>query len=148
MKKYILPRKTLILWQLRALIMGIILFLLTLIARTFISFPLKFLGIIGVTDLVLTVLIMAIYMPALFKTCKIELLRQGVIVERGVFFKNTHILPFSKLIYTQTYKSPLALLLGLTAVSLKAARSRVFIPEMSEADAKAFISALSEGGEV
>lgn len=147
MKKYILPRKTLIIWQLRALMMGIILFLLTVIARTFISFPLRLLGIIGVADLVLTVLIMALYMPALFKTCKIELLRQGVIVERGVFFKNTHILPFSKLIYTQTYKSPLARLLGLTAVSLKAARSRVFIPEMSEADAYSLITALSEGGE-
>ena len=84
-------------------------------------------------------------MPFLFKTCKVILLKQGVVVERGVFFKNTHILPFSKLIYTQSYRSPIARMLGLTAVSLKAARSRVFIPEMNEEDAADLIVALSEG---
>lgn len=145
MKNYVLPRKTLFLWQIRAITFGILLCILMLIAKTFIFLPLKILWIILAVILSLSVLIAVLYMPLLFKTCKVVLLTEGVVVERGVFFKNTHILPFSKLIYTQTYKSPVARILGLTAVSLKAARSRVFIPEMSEEDASDLIIALSEG---
>ena len=144
MKNYVLPRKTLFLWQIRAITFGVLLCILMLIAKTFIYIPLKIILITSVVILSLSVLIAVLYMPFLFKTCKVVLLKEGVVVERGVFFKNTHILPFSKLIYTQTYKSPIARMLRLTAVSLKAARSRVFIPEMSEEDATDLIIALSE----
>lgn len=148
MKKIILPRKTLILWQLRALIAGILLIGIAFTVRVFVYFPVKFIGILAVVDLVCVVLTVSLYMPALFKTCKVELKKHGVLVERGVIFKNTHILPFSKLIYTQSYRTPVAKLMGLTAVSLKAARSRVFIPEMEKQDAEAFIEALAEGDDL
>lgn len=144
MKNYVLPRKTLFLWQIRAIAFGILLCIIMLIAKTFIFLPMQIILIASGIIISLSILIAAFYMPFLFKTCKVVLLKTGVVVERGVFFKNTHILPFSKLIYTQTYKSPVARMLGLTAVSLKAARSRVFIPEMSEDDAANLIAALSE----
>ena len=54
-------------------------------------------------------------------------------------------MPYSKLIYTQTYTTPVAKLLGLTAVSLKAARAMIFIPEMRLNDAKRFVTFLSDG---
>ena len=105
-----------------------------------------FINLFVIVVAVCVLLIVTLYMPALFKTCKIELKKQGVLVERGVFFKNTHILPFSKLIYTQTYRTPFARLMGLTAISLKAARSRVFVPEMENEDVETFIEVLHNGG--
>ena len=54
-------------------------------------------------------------------------------------------MPFTRMIYTQTFTTPLAKKMGLTAVTLKAARSRIFLPEMTKEDAKAFIHAI--GGE-
>ena len=145
MKNYILPRKTLLLWQIRAISFGILLSILMFVSKTIVFLPIRFIWIAVFVIMSISVLTAVFYMPFLFKTCKVILLKQGVVVERGVFFKNTHILPFSKLIYTQSYRSPIARMLGLTAVSLKAARSRVFIPEMNEEDAADLIVALSEG---
>lgn len=145
MKNYILPRKTLLLWQIRAISLGILLSLIMFISNSIIFMPIKIVWIAVCAIICLSVFTAVFYMPLLFKTCKVVLLKQGVVVERGVLFKNTHILPFSKLIYTQTYKSPIARALGLTAVSLKAARSRVFIPEMNKNDANDLIIAISEG---
>ena len=145
MKKYNLPKKTLLLWQIRTVFLGSILFLLALFLKSLTFYPTFILKIVGIVDIVLTIFITTIYMPFFFKTCKVSVINRGVVVERGIFFKNTHILPFSKLIYTQTYRTPIAVWFGLTAVSLKAARSRVFIPELLDSDAKLFILAISEG---
>lgn len=145
MKEYILPKKTLYLWQIRTVALGIIFFIIALVLKEFIFLPTIVIKIIGIADIVFTLFITTIYIPFLFKTCKVAVINKGVVVERGIIFKNTHILPFSKLIYTQTYRSPIAVWLGLTAVSLKAARSRVFIPELANDDVKEFITLISEG---
>lgn len=144
MKEYILPKKTLLLWQIRGLAFGIIIFLLSLVIKDIVFLPILVLKIIGIADIVLTLFITTIYMPLLFKTCKVMIINKGVVVERGIIFKNTHILPFSKLIYAQTYRSPIALWFNLTAVTLKAARSRVFIPELDDRDARNFVHSISE----
>ena len=144
MKEYILPKKTLLLWQIRGLVFGVLLFLLAWILKDIVFLPIFVLKIIGIVDIVVTILTTTIYMPFLFKTCKVMIINKGVVVQRGIIFKNTHILPFSKLIYAQTYRSPIALWFDLTAVSLKAARSRVFIPELKDSDARDFVKLISE----
>ncbi len=143
-KEYILPKKTLLLWQIRMVFFGIILFLLALFLKSLIFYPILILKIFTIADIVFTLLVTTIYIPFLFKTCKVMVINKGVVVERGIVFKNTHILPFSKLIYAQTYRSPIALKFGLTAVTLKAARSRVFIPELLDGDARDFVHLISE----
>ena len=144
MKEYILPRKTLLLWQIRGFAIGVILFLLSCVIKDIVFLPIFVLKIIGIADIVFTLFTTTIYMPLLFKTCKVMIINKGVVVERGIIFKNTHILPFSKLIYAQTYRTPIALWFNLTAVTLKAARSRVFIPELEDYDARDLIHSISE----
>lgn len=85
------------------------------------------------------------YIPNLFKRYRIKYVNRAVIVTSGVFIRTTHIMPFSKLIYTQTIVTPLSRLMGLRALTLKAARSQLFIPEMNEEDAELFIKVLAEG---
>jgi membrane protein YdbS with pleckstrin-like domain len=143
-KEFVLPKKTLLLWQIRCFALGAILFLLALIVKDIIFLPIFVLKIFGIIDIVVTVFLTTIYMPFLFKTCKVMVINKGVVVERGIIFKNTHILPFSKLIYAQTYRTPIAMWFDLTAVTLKAARSRVFIPELKDMDAREFVKLISE----
>ena len=68
-----------------------------------------------------------------------------MVITRGAIIKPTHIMPYSKLIYTQTFTTPLAKILGLKALSLKAARSRILVPELPEADAEILLKILAEG---
>lgn len=84
------------------------------------------------------------YLPHLFRSYQIKYIDGAVVIERGVFIKVTHIMPFSKMIYTQTLTSPLARFLGLKAVTLKAARSQILIPEIPEDEAEKFTTVLAE----
>ena len=109
------------------------------------AFPIKtFLISTAVITVILSV-ITFLYLPKYFSLCKIKVLKGAVIVESGVIIRNCHILPYSRLIYTQTIVTPLSRFFGLSAVTLKAARSRVYIPEMRTEDMKNFISRLTKG---
>lgn len=132
MKELSLPKKTLLLWRLRAVFVTVaFLFICYYFLKRFSYFYVLALLITGV----LAALVFW-YLPKLFQSCKIRFFNEGIIIIRGVIFKTTHILPFSRLIYTQTTVTPLARLLGLMAVSLKAARSRLFVPELKKNDAE------------
>ena len=143
MKTFILPQKTLLLWQIRIVIFGLLLFALCAfleISRTFLLLStIIIISFVCVTDFW--------YLPRFFSTCKVCYVNGSVIINYGVFIKNTHILPFSKLIHTQTITTPLASAFSLTAVGLKAARCRIYIPEMTTEDAETLISSLTEEGE-
>ena len=141
MKQYLLPPKTLFLWQCRAALAWFVLILFA----SFFTFSLKtFL----ITTTVITVILSVVtfwYLPKYFSLCKIKVLKGAVIVESGVIIRTCHILPYSRLIYTQTIVTPLSRFFGLSAVTLKAARSRVYIPEMRTEDMKNFVSQLTKG---
>lgn len=85
------------------------------------------------------------YLPAFFKSCKVELINKSVIIKSGVFIRTTHILPFERLIYTQTLSSPIAKLLNLSSINLKAARTRILIPEMETERVIMFIEEITRG---
>lgn len=135
MTEYTVPAKTLTLWQLRATALWLFLSIIC----GYYSFKIKYL-LIAVTVLtVLFILIIFWYLPKLFSLFKIRFINESVVLEVGVIFRNTHILPFSRLIYCQTTVSPLARVFGLAAVSLKAARSLLIIPEMKKEDAEKLV---------
>lgn len=140
MKEFILPQKTLLLWQIRIAISGLLLFAICAfleISRTFLL----------LSTIVIIALVCAIdfwYLPRFFKSCKIRYVNQSVVIDYGVFIKSKHILPFSKLIHTQTITTPLASAFSLMAVGLKAARCRIYIPEMTNEDARLLVTSLTE----
>lgn len=136
--EYAIPLKTLHLWQLRSAICGIIL-LVICIMLTKRGLPL----IIGCTAVIIIFsLLMLWYLPRLFKNCRCRVVNNSVILEIGVFIRKIHIFPLMRLIYTQTLKTPLSSLLGLMCISLKAARNRIYIPELSLPDAERLLAAL------
>lgn len=141
MREYELPRKTLILWQFRSLGLGL---LLTALSSYF-YFKLKPFLIILLIIAIIFVIFTFVYLPLFFKSCKIRCSKDAIIIRQGVIFKKTHILPFSRLIYTQTVTTPIARLLGLRAITLKAARNILFVPELLVSDAKAFLDELEVG---
>ena len=56
-------------------------------------------------------------------------------------------MPFSRLVYAQSFATPLAKKMGLAALTLKAARSSIIIPELNSADVNYFIEYLTKEGE-
>ncbi len=141
MAEYKLPQKTLSLWKIRitlafAVIFGIFSYFCHSMSRYLII------------SLVLICLFEALilwYIPALFKKYTIKYMNGAVVIESGVIIRVTHIMPFSKMIYTQSITTPLSKLMGLKALALKAARSRLLIPELEECDVERFAALVAEG---
>lgn len=136
-----LPKKTLMLWQIRVLALSLI---LAFIAFYFFFSIRIFIIIISVLAIIVGLLIFW-YLPCYFKTFKLRLTNDGVIIRRGVVIKNSHFLPFSRLIYTQSFTTPLARLFKLRAITLKAARSSLTVPEFDKDIALELIENLSRG---
>ena len=143
MKDYRLPRKALFLWEFRLAVIELI---ILGICRYF-YLKLSFLYIVSIVLTAIFIISLVWYLPAFLKSYKIRLSNEGIIIRRGVIIKNTHILPFSRLIYTQSLVTPLAKLLRLKAVTLKAARSTIIVPEMNETDANSLLEFLKNGEE-
>ena len=134
-----LPKKTVDLWKVR-LTIGVLLFF-----GLFSYFCHGYGWFLVVTLIIICLYEFAFfwYLPSLFKTYQIKYINGAVIIESGVFIKITHIMPYTKMIYTQTLTSPLARFFGLKAVTLKAARSRLLIPEIPEAEAERLTTVLA-----
>ena len=143
MKEFKLPRKTLFLWQIRTVLLWMFLSLFC----WFCAFSMKLFLILICVLTVLLAFTTLFYLPQFYKLCKIKFVKGGIIVETGVFIRNCHILPFSRLIYTQTIVSPLARVLNLSAITLKAARSRIYIPEIDNSDLETLLNLLTKGEE-
>ena len=137
---YKLPTKTLRLWQIRALLLDLIVLVICLYFHISIGWFLQIYCLF--TSFFL--LLIFWYLPKYIKAYSIRISGDSVIIESGVFIKTTHIMPELKMIYTQTFTSPIAKRFNITAISLKAARSRIFIPEMKETDVKSILSLLSK----
>ena len=137
MKEYTLPTKTLFLWQIRIVITSILLWLV--LEASSLDYPYIIVGLAAIT-----VFAAFLYLPFYFTSFRIRFINGAVVIDNGIIIKNTHILPFSRLIYTQTLISPLARLFGIKAVALKAARSRIFVPEMKKEDIEELLLYLAE----
>ncbi len=136
-----LPKKTLTLWKVRLTLLFLIFIgLFSYFFHSYSWFLIATLVIICVFEVLLLW-----YIPNRFKGYKIKYINGAVIIESGVIIRTTHIMPFSKLIYTQTITTPMAKVMGLKALTLKAARSRLVIPEMGEASVEEFVAQMAEG---
>ena len=142
MKREVLPKRTLALWQIRVVMLTAVL----VVCCLYFSKTLPFLNYVAIALGLLCLLVVAWYLPAFTKGHELLFQNEAVIINYGVFIKISHIMPYSRLIYAQTFATPLARILGVTALSLKAARSRVIIPEILLSDALEVLDSLT--GEV
>ena len=139
MKTYLLPKRTVLLWQLRITLVSAILIYIFLWAPFNTVWTVFTCGL----TFVLFLFYAFWYMPKFIKSCQITIANGSVIIKRGVLIKNCHILPFSRLIHTQTVATPLARLLHLEIVLMKAARFAIFVPELSCEDSESLVKELS-----
>lgn len=140
MAEHSLKGKALLLWEIRIAVMAA--FIVGLFV--YICHPFRWCDPVAAGIMIIALVIEMWYIPSLFRTYRIKFINGAVIIESGVIIKTTHIMPFSKMIYAQSITTPLAKLLGLSAVALKAARSQILIPEMPRDDIEEFLKLLSE----
>ena len=141
LKENTLPKRTTWLWFVRLILITFILLALCYYFSPLFA-PLKIAAIIiGILGLLLAF----VYLPFFFKTYKIILSNDAVIVKYGIFIKVEHIMPYKRMIYAQSFETPLARILGVTAVRLKAARSYLLVAETEKESAQAIIDFLAEG---
>ena len=142
MKNYTIPKKSLTLWRIRVIMLTLALLCL------FYVLPLPKTVFIIASSVILFLSLLAIfwYLPQFIKSCRISVFDGKVIITRGVIIENTHIMPFSRLIHSQTVQTPLAKLFGLSMLFLKAARFRLFIVDMLDSDIESLINELGVGG--
>lgn len=141
LKENKLPKKTTLLWQVRTILITLILVGACLYFEPLFS-PLLIIAIvIGVLGLFAAL----VYLPYYFKSYRIYLSEEAVIVKFGVLIKIEHIMPYKRMIYAQSFATPLARFFGLAAVRLKAARSYLFVFEIEKKSVKAIIDFLAEG---
>lgn len=138
MGKYVLPKRTLILWQLRGVIISLV---LIWIARWILG-PYFWNTLYFKIPLVLSLVAILLYIPLYFISYKIEVKNSAIIIRRGVIVKTIHIMPFSRLLYAQSFASPLARVMKMAAITLKATRSYVIIPEITTDEVEAVIKSL------
>ena len=139
--RYGLPKKTQYLWQLRVGMVAVVL----LAAISFLCFASPwFLLLTAVFALIFGVLIFW-YVPKYLKSYLIELPEGSIIINRGVFINVSHIMPYSRLVYCESFSTPLAKAFGLSAVTLKAARSLLVIPELPKTEIERLIGSITEG---
>lgn len=143
MKENLLPQKTVTLWQIRTGLIGLVLLILVCAFGFLTRWVLLGAAVIAA---VLAVLLFW-YLPRYFRSYEILFPKGAVVINRGVFIKTTHIMPFSRLVYAQSYATPLAKRMGLAALTLKAARSSIIIPELNVKDVDYFIDFLAKEGE-
>ena len=138
-----LPVRTLLLWQIRVTVLFV---LLGAVCLYFCSVYIWFWVLVRVITAVFLFVILW-YLPRFIRNYRIKLIGEAVIIENGVFIKTTHIMPYSRMIYTKSFTTPLAKAIGLTSISLKAARSSIIMPEILVSDAVVLLKLLSKGGE-
>lgn len=143
MKIYRLPKRTCILWQIRLVIIYLV---ITGAAYRFVP-PFNWFNHILYLWSVIALLFILIYVPFYFKKYQISFPEGSIIIERGIFIKTTHIMPFSRLVYVQSYSTPIAKIMKLGGLSFKAARIRIFIPEIESKDVNYIIDALTAEAE-
>lgn len=141
MKENTLPKKTNWLWFVRVILITFILVMLCVYFAPLFA-PLKIAAIvIGILGLIIAF----VYLPFFFKTYKIILSNDAVIVKYGILIKVEHIMPYKRMIYAQSFETPLARILGVAAVRLKAARSYLLVAEVEKESAQSIIDFLAEG---
>ena len=143
MKENQLPKKTVTLWQIRIGLIGLILLILVCAF----GFLTRWVLLGGVVIAVMLAVFLFWYLPRYFKSYEILFPKGAVVINRGVFIKTTHIMPFSRLVYAQSFATPLAKKMGLSALALKAARSSIIIPEFDAIDVDYYIDFLAKEGE-
>lgn len=128
---FTLPKRTRILWQLRIIFaFAVFCAVVAFFSRYTLWFLLPALIIAS-----LGLCFAFVYVPCYFKSYKITVDENSISIKKGVIIKTTQIMPFPRLVFAQSFTTPLSQIMKMKCVMLKAARAWVLIPEIENTDA-------------
>ena len=122
-----LSKKTILLWQLRLLVVFVL--LCALLAR-FCCGSLWFLLPISIVFTVGSALILC-YLPAYLKSYKITADSNTICITKGVLIKTVCVIPCTRLVSVKCIQTPVMSFLKLKLVLLKVSRGWEFVPEIN-----------------
>lgn len=134
-----LPKATLLLWQLR---LGVILLIFDILVAAFSVFTFWMLFPVALF-IALEAVYVFVYLPKYFASYKIVVKNESIIVSYGVLIQTTKIMPYARLVYIGSYATVLCKRLRLTGLSLRAARSVLFLPELDNSSVTTIMAAVS-----
>lgn len=138
---FTLTKRTALLWICRIFIAAA----LIVAAELYFFYPSRLcLILIGITAL-LAFTAAVIILPLYFKSYTVTASTASLTVSKGVIIKNTDIMPFARLVFGASYRTPLARLLGLEGVVLRAARGLIIIPELPRENAEYLLGIIGGG---
>lgn len=133
MKVYCPTKNTVILWQIRVVVMSTIL----CAAAVYVSFAIKmklFLAVAIISAIfTLKALLVFWYIPIYFKGYELAINENALIIKSGVILRHERIMPEPRLVYTERYRTPLSRVLGLSGLLLRATRAATFSAELPDA---------------
>lgn len=138
MKEFVLSQKTPFLYILRMFLAEVcVIVLLNLVNTPFLK-EILFLSLFLLVSL-------SVYAVFYCKSVKVLLYGEAIVIKKGILIRREHVLPLRKQVYTLSLQTPLAKLLRLKAISFKAARKTVFLPELDSFDAQRLLSLILQG---
>ncbi len=138
---FTLKKKTLRLWQVRTGAVTLI-----VAAAILIFFGTARYSVISASAVaVLGVAATLVYLPLYYRGWRLTVGDGAVEVESGVIIRVNHIMPNPRMIYTNCYATPLGRLMGLEGLVLKAARGRLFLPELDREQTKKVLDCIMNG---
>lgn len=140
MKEFVLSQKTPFLYILRMIFAEACAIMLLNLVNA------PFLKEIFCVLLFLLVLI-SVYTAFYCKSVRILVFRDVIVIKKGILIRREHVLPFKKQVYTLSVQTPLAKLLRLKAISFKAVRKTVFLPELDVGEAQRLLKVILQGDE-
>lgn len=96
----------------------------------------------GLLILIGIILIFA-YIPNYFKAYSISLSQNALIVKSGVLLKTERIMPEPRMLYAESYHTPLSKAFGLSGLMLRASRAATFCAELKEKDINEILKEMS-----
>ncbi len=130
MKTYRPPRSTLLLWEIRNVVMLTII----LAALSWVWVLNAYYWVIVLIALLVFLFFAVFYLPRYLKNYSLTVCNNAVIIKSGVFLLHERIMPNPRLIYTERYRTPLARTLSLSGLVFHATRAATFTAELTDSD--------------
>lgn len=143
MKTYTPPKNTTLLWQIRIGVMST-----TLVVAIYAAAKLfgQVYPVIAVAEgilILMGIILIFAYIPSYFKRYSIITTKNAIIIRSGIFLKTERIMPEPRMLYAESYHTPLAKALGLSGLLLRASRAATFCAELEEKDIKEILKEMA-----
>ncbi len=100
-----------------------------------------------ITAAALLLLAVIVYLRFYFNKYSITVYKGAIIIKSGVIIRTERVLPMPRLIFAESFTTPLAKLLGLSQLSLRAIKVNLNTAELSKAEIKSILGVISDRDE-